>query len=183
MTADLAGLLQRAAAAIGDHDPKLARAGKCLCLQCRSERLAARGWPGATIGDGRRTSERTSPTERAASARDPFAVLADRTGPHVERLRAEALAVLAIAGVIDSHADDSDPLPAGAGACKRCSHTCNSRQRGPNDRLRAGWCPACHRRYLRLTERCGYRPDRGWFNRTSDDDLAGYDPPAEDDVA
>lgn len=125
------------------HNLDLSAAGRCPCLACRTERLAARGWPTSTTGDqtGIRTHTNTSPVETTATTHDPYGRLSDNLALHLARLRAEALAVLAIAAVIDSHADDNDPIPAGRGHCQACETFCIGD--GSNDRLRSGLCHAC----------------------------------------
>lgn len=119
----------------------------------QAELLAARGWPASVSGNGSRSSDTTSSTERAALTAGPWAgidsLLAD---DH----RALWLAALELEGRIDdvlAHDSDVDQLPPGTGYCVcGCERFCSPRQNGPDDRLRAGLAPACHRRYLRWRE-------------------------------
>jgi hypothetical protein len=151
MSTDLLRLLDKARAAIRPHDPARAAGGRCNCLSCRTARLAARGWPTSTIGDGSgvRSTSTSSTTERAAAIAEPFTAVHGKLDVHLARRHTEVLAVLAIAAVIDSHASDDDVVPAGTGECAcGCGRTCNPRK-NPDNRLKAGLHPSCHRRWLR----------------------------------
>lgn len=148
---NLPDLLAKARAAIGPHDPDRSAAGRCNCLPCRSDRLAARGWPASVTGDGSgvRSTSTSSPTERAAEWTDPFADANDRLAVYLTRMRTDLLAVLAIAAIVDSHASDNDVVPPGSGACQcGCGHICNPRK-DPEDRLKSKLAPSCHRRFVR----------------------------------
>jgi hypothetical protein len=99
---------------------------------------------------GGRTANASSTTEHAATIIDPFTALDDRLGVHLPRLRAELAAIIGIAAVVDSHATTDDVVAPGTGECGcGCGRSCNPRKRGPNDRLKAGLHPTCHRRWLR----------------------------------
>lgn len=153
MTDDLLATLRKVSAhlAATPHDPARATAGRCNCLPCRTDRLAARGWPTSVVGDGSgvRGTTPTSSTERAATVRDPFGIINQRLAMHLSQIWGNALAVLAIAAVVDSHASDDDPVRPGQGACGcGCGHMCKP-DRNPEDRLRSGLAPTCYRRWLR----------------------------------
>jgi hypothetical protein len=151
VTTQLPELLSKARAAIGDHDPTRASSGRCNCLACRCDRLAARGWPASVVGDGSgvRSTGVSSSTEHAAGVVDPFAALNDRAGVLLPRLRTDLLALLAIAAIVDSHGSDDDVVPPGTGECAcGCGRRCDPR-RNPANRLRAGLAPACYQRWRR----------------------------------
>jgi hypothetical protein len=149
---DLPDLLAQVRTAVGPHDPVKAAGGRCRCLPCRTSRLAARGWPNTTTGDGSgiRSTATGSSTERAALTPDEYTRLNERASRHLDQLRAELVAILSIAHIVDSHGTDDDIVPPGTGECAcGCGKTCDPRRRGPEDRLKAGLHPSCHRRWLR----------------------------------
>lgn len=153
MTDDLLPTLRKLCAQLAatPHDPARATAGRCLCLTCRTERIAARGWPTSTIGDGSgvRSTTTASSVERAATTTDEFAGLDEKLTATLAELRIKVIAVLAIAAIVDSHGSDDDVVPAGTGHCGcGCGTKCDPRRR-PGNRLRSGLAPACYRRWLR----------------------------------
>lgn len=137
--------------------------------------LADRGYPTSTAGAGvgGRSSDRTSSVERAVIAGP------DRWSDTLRQLqhRHRALWVAALhleAGIDEvlAHASDADPLPPGTGYCvcrgddppKKnpdrqtdtwCATYCSPKQNGPEDRLKSGLAPSCHRRFLRWREDTG----------------------------
>lgn len=148
---DLADLLAKARAAIGDHDPILAAGDRCNCLGCRTGRLAARGWPTAVVGDGTgsRSTTTSTPVERAALGWSEFADLSDRLNLHLPKLQAELAAIIAIAAVVDSRGSDDDVVPAGTGHCAcGCGTKCDPRK-NPANRLRSNLAPRCYSRWRR----------------------------------
>lgn len=151
---DLRKLLEKAAKSIGDHDPALAAGGKCNCLACRTERLAARGWPVGVAGDGSgvRSTTTGSSVERALTVIDPLDGLGERVGPMLLDLRIQLFSVLALAAVVDSHAGDDDVVPGGTGHCAcGCGTKCDPRK-NPSNRLRSNLAPACYQRWRRWRE-------------------------------
>lgn len=122
--------------------------------------LSAVGWPPGTMGvDGSRSADQTSSTERAALTPHPF----DRVDVELsQQLRLMWLTGVQLQGTISrimAHATTEDMVLAGTGEClvRGCGHFCNPRKKG-EDRLRAGFCPAHYRAWLRQG-----RPDRGRF--------------------
>jgi hypothetical protein len=132
--------------------------------------LAARGWPTSVNGsEGGRSSDPTSSTERAALKPGPFDDIDNRIARQLCYLWAGILHLHASLDTVMAHASDHDPVPPGTGPCAvdGCHHICQPRK-NPNDRLRAGYCPKHHKRWLRLG-----RPDRSWYERfTETEDVA-----------
>lgn len=128
--------------------------------------LAARGWPGATLGDGARSSDTTTSVERAAGVTQDVKPTDIRTArfTNVDRRLASLLAVIhqattevtRIAGDVLAHASDVDLIPPGTGGCQCCSRFCRPTAEQPDNRLRAGFCPACWKAWGRAG-----RPERG----------------------
>lgn len=134
--------------------------------------LAARGFPASTSGNGARSSDTTSSTERAALLAAPK----DRGGPwrpgewedadrrlatNLRTLHTTALTVEAGIDTVLRHASTADQLPAGTGYCtcggdcaldRKGPTFCAPRQNGPSDRLKVGLAPNCYRRFLRWQE-------------------------------
>jgi len=129
-----------------------------------SRLLASRGWPASTGGGGSRSSDTTSSTERAALGPHPWAGIDERYLGQLAELWKLGVAVQATMSSVLAHASDEDPVPAGTGHCRRCERFCRPTGDRPQDRIRAGYCPACYRRWLRLG-----RPDRTTYERTPDD--------------
>jgi hypothetical protein len=103
----------------------------------------------SVIGDGIRVSEKSSPTERAAGAKDPFATLS-------QAQRAPRGDADPHPGRTGHHRHRGQPRlrrrpPAGRnrGVCLRLRAQLRPRKRGPEDRLKAGLHPTCYRRWLR----------------------------------
>ena len=129
----------------------------------RAELLAARGWPASTSGNGSRSSDTTSSTERAATVgapNDPANGQTWRPGEYDDadkRLAANFskahLAALDLEAGVDTilaTAPTVDQLPPGTGYCVcACERYCSPRQNGSEDRLRSGLAPACYRRFAR----------------------------------
>lgn len=154
MTDDLLTILRKVSALLAatPHDPARAAGGRCNCIRCRTERLAARGWPASVVGDGSgvRSTTSSSSVERAATTVSQFAGLDEQLTATMAELRAKVVAVLAIAAIVDSHGSDDDVVPPGTGECGcGCGKSCDPRRRGPEDRLKSGLHPTCHRRWLR----------------------------------
>jgi hypothetical protein len=155
---DLAKLLDTNAG----HNRTSAQVGKCSCVECKAWLLGsgARGYPSSTLGDGTgtRTSDTTSSTERAAGILtdhpDPWAHIDMELRTRLHALWRSGLRVAATIDQIVAHAPDDDPLPAGTGPCtiRTCETVCRPDAKRPDNRLRAGLCPACRdawTRYLR----------------------------------
>jgi hypothetical protein len=138
--------------------------------------LAARGWPTTTNGTDRRSADTTTSTERAALEPGPWDDVDNRLARQLRLLFATVMQTHATFDLVATHVcTDSDCdicadiVPGGTGRCAvdGCDHTCNPRK-NPNDRLRAGFCPRHHKRWLRLG-----RPDRGRYIRfTETEDAA-----------
>lgn len=115
----------------------------------RARSLAERGYPAATIGNGARSSDPTSSTERAALNPDGWADIDDTLARALRRLWADTTVVEGLLDRVLAHASDDDPTPAGQGPCGcGCGHVCRPTKK-PDDRLRSGFAPACYRRWLR----------------------------------
>lgn len=131
----------------------------CGCIRCRAETYAAVGYPSSTIGDGgSRGADGTSSTERAAiiaqMGRSLFADLGTDFRVAIDSLDSRLSVIEQVVSVVLAHGSDEDPIPSGQGPCyiKPCGHTCNPRK-NPEDRRRAGLCPACHQSMLRYQRR------------------------------
>lgn len=135
--------------------------------------LASRGLPSAVGGEGSRSSDTTSSTERAAgTAGDPDQDTTRSTRWDDIDLRLARLLRLTwklgldlqttIGGIV-AHAQDLDQLPAGAGNCECCGNFIRPDHKNPDRRLRSGYCPACHRDWLRWRQH--HHPDRAAFVR------------------
>jgi hypothetical protein len=136
--------------------------------------LASSGLAATAIGSGSRSSDQTSPTERAAldgAPHDPTNGDQWRTNMWAEvdermdlELRLLWRAGLTVEATIDralAHGPTADPLPPGTGECccgtlcapgHRTPTFCAPRQNGPSDRLKSGLAPNCYRRFLRWQE-------------------------------
>ena len=131
-----------------------------------SSLLASRGYPTSTTGNGSRSSDTTSFTERAALE----AVLAEDATDWTEDdrrmhqgMRLLWRAGLAVEASVDktlAHATTADQLPPGTGFCTCsgdteennpywCGTFCAPRQNGSSDRLVSGLAPTCYKRYQR----------------------------------
>lgn len=127
--------------------------------------LAARGYPASTLGDGgSRGSDPTSTTERAALNQDPHANTDQILAGQLRRLWKAGLDVQAVVTRILAHGGDDDRTP--AADCARCGTVVRPTPDHPERRLRSGYCPRCHRQWLRLG-----RPERGWFRVQDDEQL------------
>lgn len=130
----------------------------------RAAILAARGYPSSTAGTGVNGGGTSSTsTERAAGVdgdgkdNDPklnltppmFAGLDERLAKLLRLTWSTALSVEEMIGDINSHADDSDPVPVGTGPCMACGLFCRPTGKRPGFRRRAGLCPADHTAWLR----------------------------------
>lgn len=156
----------------GHHDRAAATAERCTCLPCAARLLAARGWPTATISDGTgsRSSDATSSTERAiglgGNERKPltpplpmFTGVDERLSKQLYVMWQVGLNLQADIRNVLAHGDKEDMLPAGSGECGRCARFCRPDQK-TGDRIVSGYCPTCHRLWLRRG-----RPDRSAFSR------------------
>ncbi len=127
----------------------------------RADDYAARGLPAATLSDGRRGGDTTSSVERAATHPDRL----DTQRTHLRlAMRLTWTATLRLHQLITSTLGHADPAAitrantAGTGHCAACTRHVPGTA---TDRLRAGYCHACHRAWLRAG-----RPDRSAFART-----------------
>lgn len=146
---------------LGEHNRRAAASGTCRCLGCRAEILAARGFPSGTLGAGARSSDTTSSTERAIGLAagettplvppDPsFVGIDEKLARHMRLIWAAVTEAAGLVGVVNSHAPDDDPIPAGTGHCECCEKFCRpDGSKDPDNRLRSGLCPACHQAWLR----------------------------------
>jgi hypothetical protein len=127
--------------------------------------LAARGWPTTTTGtNGSRSSDQTSSTERAATNPGPYDDIDNRLARQLDLLDSAARLTFTTINTILTQASDDDPVPAGTGTCLRCDKLVRPTAKRPHNRIQAGYCPACYRRWVRLG-----RPDRSTFCRTPDE--------------
>jgi hypothetical protein len=129
--------------------------------------LEARGWPNSTNGNGSRSSDQTSSTERAAINPGPFDDIAGRLTRQLNLLDSAARLTFATINTILTCAADDDPLPAGTGTCLRCDKFVRPDNKRPHNRIKAGLCPSCHLKWWRLG-----KPNRSWFIRTTDEEPA-----------
>lgn len=127
--------------------------------------LAARGYPTATLGNGSRSSDTTTSTERAALDPNPWANVDDDLTRLERHLWHTALTYQTVATRILAHASDDDPIPAGTGSCARCTKFCRPDDTRPENRIKAGLCPRCYQTWVRQG-----RPDRSTFLRTVDEE-------------
>lgn len=128
-----------------DHNRTDALNGKCRCAPCRAHLLAEHGYPAGTLGNGPRSSDSTSSTERNATlTTNPFAGIDQELARLLRVAWHTGLRIQTCVDRIVAHAPDDDPVPAGTGPCtiRTCDHVCRPR-RNPDDRLRSGLCPTC----------------------------------------
>lgn len=162
---DLAAQLDQCA----PHDRRQADVGLCRCLDCAAELLAARGWPPGTLGSGSRSADTTSSTERAAGVnsdttelvRDEYAILHEDLAKHLRLIWSSAGRLVHLIGTVRSQAPTDDPVPVGTGHCVACTRFCRPDARRPDNRLKAGLCPACWASWMRWrrTHPAGIRSD------------------------
>jgi hypothetical protein len=130
--------------------------------------LAARGWPASTTGtDGGRNSDCTSSTERAALKPGPYDDIDGRLARQLRLLWATSVQLQETFITVLSQASTDDALPLGTGTCLRCDKFVRPDAKRPHNRIQAGYCPACYRKWWRLG-----KPDRSTFIRTSDEETA-----------
>lgn len=131
--------------------------------------LATRGWPHTTTLDNNssRSSDSTSSTERSALEPGPYDNIDNRLARQLRLMWAATMQLQATLITILSQASDDDPVPAGTGKCLRCNKFVRPDGKRPHNRIQAGWCPACYRRWIRAG-----RPDRSAFIRTPDEETA-----------
>lgn len=133
--------------------------------------LAARGWPGGTMGDGTgaRTSDATSSVERAAGVTQDAKPADMKHGRHAgaDARLARLLRLVWKTGldietlIVDllAHGDDVDVIPAGTGECECCSRFVRPTADRPHDRLRSGLCDPCRKAW----DKAGRPERRGWI--------------------
>lgn len=131
--------------------------------------LAARGLPSAVGGNGSRSADPTTSTERAAGADNELE--RDTRWDDIDVRLARLLHLLwkvgldiegTIAGIV-ARADDIDELPAGSGHCIACGNFIRPDHKHPDRRIRSGYCPACHSAWIRWRQH--HHPDRAAFVR------------------
>ncbi len=170
----LAGILESIANTLKAH-PHHDNYPGCACIRCRTHTYTAHGYPASTLGDGgSRSSDRTSSTERAATETTRlFPGLDQQWATLTAQLTQLGVDTLHILAVVLSHAPDDDVLPGGTGHCTvpTCDTFCNPRKK-PDNRLRAGLCPACHQAWLRYQRRTG-NAERPAFLAHRGKELAG----------
>lgn len=125
--------------------------------------LAGKDFPSSLRRDaGGRSSATTSSTERMATSMMPDELEADRN--LVQDTFATLASVVSLGQRMSNlRATPVEPslLPAGAGECVCCGHWCTGQARRTGvepDRVRAGFCDACYRAWLRAG-----RPERSAF--------------------
>ncbi|MGH8950187.1 MAG: hypothetical protein ACRDX9_02070 [Acidimicrobiia bacterium] len=128
--------------------------------------LAARGWPKSVVGDGRGGTTASS-TEHAATHPGPYDDIDNRFARQLRLLWVTILHTHATLDTIMSQASDDDPVPPGTGRCLRCDKFVRPDGKRPHNRIQAGYCPACYRKWVRLG-----RPDRSTFARNNQQDVA-----------
>lgn len=129
-----------------------------LVAEHAAGRLAQRGFPTATLGDGtgsRSNSELTS-VENAAATPGKWADIDSRLAKLNRVLWKAGLDLQALVADLVAHADDSDRLPAGTGACEACNTFCRPTPEKPHNRLRSGLCDPCRKAWDK-----DHRPERG----------------------
>lgn len=125
----------------------------------RAAVLAARGYPSTGSGGGQPSGgSGTSSTERAAGlpgdrngnlAPPQFAGLDERLAKLLRVSWTTSVQIEETIGRINSHADDSDPVPAGTGSCVACGLFCRPTKERPEFRRRERLCPADYTAWLR----------------------------------
>ncbi len=127
-----------------------------------AEALAARGYPASTAGNGSRSSDTTSSTERAALAgADKWAGIDVELASVLFNQWVASRGTETTISRILAHGTTNDPLPPGTGECtcgancardRKSPTFCAPRRNGPSDRLVSGLAPTCYRRYARWRE-------------------------------
>lgn len=121
----------------------------------RAETYAARGYPAGGNG-GPRSSDSTSSTERAALNPGSFDEIDRRVKARMRDVWVDATNLEGLICTLMAHASDEDQVTPGTGYCVcGCETFCSPRQNGPDDRLRSGLAPTCHRRFLRWRRETG----------------------------
>lgn len=116
----------------------------------RASLLASRGYPASVGGNGPRSSDTTSSTERAALNTHPWDGIDERITNLMTTIQTNGIDLKGLLSNVLAHADDNDPLPPGTGYCAcGCEHYCSPRQNGDEDRLKNLLAPSCHRAFLR----------------------------------
>lgn len=133
--------------------------------------VAPRGWPGAVVGDGRRSADSSSSVERAEENPGRYADADYTLARRLRLLWATAAQTDTQIADLIAHADRTDLAPIGTGACVACGHVCRPTD-NPHDRLRAGLCDPCRKAWDRAS-----RPERGSWIITRRRELDGRDPP------
>lgn len=120
--------------------------------------------PLQTGGSGSRNGGHADPVAAMFKDGDPYQGYRDDSMVWLERLEracrqhaaltSELAALVYDLGTITG-ADPKDLVKNGQGTCPACDQFCSGAH---NDRLRAGWCPACYRAWIRAG-----RPDRNDF--------------------
>lgn len=157
-----------------DFATQLGREGEQAIL--RASVYATRGLK-ATHSDGARANgNEETVTERAAGLAgddehshgvtltppDPRLIGVDhRLADALHRIWKGVLDAQSELALIQAHASDEDPLPAGTGPCRRCDTFCRPTAKRPNFRIMSGYCPTCHRAWHRAG-----RPDKTQFDRS-----------------
>lgn len=149
--ATVAAYLRRLADMLEEHGPTATE---------RAGVLAARGWPTTVTGNGRRSADTSSSTERAALNPDPWAGIDEQLANHIRAIWKTATDIETDIVRILTHATTDDPVPPGTGSCQRCGRFCRPTAQRPDNRIRSGWCNACRMAWTRAG-----RPNRSTFNR------------------
>lgn len=158
-----------------DMAAMLTRDGEQAIL--RASIYATRGLK-ATHSDGARANgNEATVTERAVGVAgedehshgivltppDPRLIGVDRRlADALNRMWRASLDVQTEIALVQAHADDDDPIPAGTGSCTRkgCGTFCRPTAEEPENRLKSKYCPTCYRAWLRSG-----RPDKATFDR------------------
>jgi hypothetical protein len=125
----------------------------------RARVYSERGFPGGTIGEGSRSSDPTSVTEREALyGSTVFDELPEQLAARAHFSWKVTLKLAEAIEMVSSHAGDQDrPARSGCDVCERICRT----DKNPRDRLVSGYCPACYMQWTRKG-----KPDREYFKRT-----------------
>jgi hypothetical protein len=92
----------------------------------------------------------------------------ERLAKHLRVIWASVTEASGLVSLVNSHAPDDDPVPAGTGHCRCCETFCRPDAKNPGNRLRAGLCPPCYesrRRWQRRNPDGAYMDFVRWRRR------------------
>lgn len=137
------------------------KSGACRCLHCLADRYAARGFPSSTAGTpGGTNGSDTTPTEAAALTIPLYDDIDHDLAEALDDLRRNLKRVHDLHRKLTAttNRDPDSDKPGGLGWCDACGTFTNPKV-DPDDRLRSGFCPRCHRAWLRWRTQGGTHSD------------------------